>query len=55
MKLNSKNKEEFKFQEAVSLYLDIKNIHEIDIRVFEFNSAAYYKKTMNPIDTSIRL
>ena len=33
----------------------IKNVPELIIKVFEFNTETYYKKTMEPFDTSINL
>jgi len=39
----------------VKLELNIKNVPELVIRVFEFNTETYYKKNLKPFDTSINL
>lgn len=49
------NKEQFKVEESVKLILELKNIQELVIKVFEFNTETYYRKTMKPLDTSIDL
>jgi hypothetical protein len=49
------NKEKFAIDEAVKLKLKLKNIPELVIKVFEFNTETYYRKTMKPLDTSIDL
>lgn len=33
----------------------MKNIPELVIKVFEFNTETYYRRTMKPLDTSIDL
>lgn len=35
--------------------LEFKNVPELIIRVYEFNTETYYKKNMVPFDTSINL
>lgn len=35
--------------------MELKNIPELTIKVFEFNTETYYRKTMKPLDTSIDL
>ena len=37
------------------MQLDIKNVPELTIKIFEFNTETYYKKTMQPFDSSIDL
>ena len=49
------NKENFKLNEVVKLALSIKNVYELAVRVYEFNSETYYRNTMKPFDTAIRL
>lgn len=49
------NKDQFKVEEEVKLQLELKNIPELVIKVFEFNTETYYRKTMKPLDTSIDL
>ena len=55
MQLKETNFEKFKVEEAVVLKLEIKNISELVIRVYEFNTETYYKKNMLPFDSSIDL
>ena len=40
------NKEIFRVDEAVELSLELKNIQTIYIKIFEFNTETYYKKTL---------
>jgi hypothetical protein len=49
------NRDKFSVEEGVSLQLKIKNVPELVIKVFEFNTETYYKKTLQPFDTSINL
>ena len=35
--------------------MELKNIPELTIKVFEFNTETYYRKTMKPLDTSVDL
>lgn len=49
------NKEKFEVDEAVFLNVSIKNVPELVIKVFEFNTETYYKKNLKPFDTSIVL
>ena len=37
------------------LDISLKNVPELVIKVFEFNTETYYKKTLEPLDTSINL
>jgi len=39
----------------VNIKLEIKNVPELVIKVFEFNTETYYKKNLKPFDTSINL
>ncbi len=55
MKFKETNLELFKVDEKVVLQLDIKNVPELTIKIFEFNTETYYKKTMQPFDSSIDL
>lgn len=55
MKFKDTNRELFRQEESVSLNLDIKNVPELVIKVFEFNTETYYKKNLKPFDTSINL
>ncbi len=49
------NKEFFRSDEPVSILLDIKNIKNLIIRVFELNTFNYYAKYKKEIDASINL
>jgi hypothetical protein len=49
------NKERFTVEESVKIAIELKNIPELVIKVFEFNTETYYRKTKKPIDTSIDL
>ena len=55
IKIKESNKEKFEVEETVSLKLEIKNVPELVIKVFEFNTETYYKKNLKPFDTSIVL
>ena len=39
----------------MTLKLKVKNVPELVIKVFEFNTETYYKKNLKPFDTSINL
>jgi len=49
------NNEKFNIEESVTLKLKIKNVPELVVKVFEFNTETYYKKNLKPFDTSINL
>lgn len=49
------NKEKFSIDESVKITLELKNIPELIIKVFEFNTETYYRKNMKLLDTSIDL
>jgi hypothetical protein len=55
LRLKETNAERFKVEESVVLKLELKNVPELIIRVYEFNTETYYKKNMVPFDTSISL
>ncbi len=40
------NKEQFSVEEEVSLKLNLKNISQLHVKVFEFNTETYYKKNL---------
>ena len=50
MRLKETNAERFKVEESVVLKLELKNVPELIIRVYEFNTETYYKKNMVPFD-----
>lgn len=49
------NKDQFKPQDLVELWLDIKNVDAVHVRVFEFNTETYYRKNLKPFDTTVDL
>ena len=49
------NQELFKVSEEVSLSLELKNIQTLYIKIFEFNTETYYKKTLQPFNTGVNL
>jgi len=49
------NAESFKVEEEVSLTLELKNVQTIYIKIFEFNTETYYKKTLQPFNTGVNL
>ena len=53
--LKPSNKDVFKVDEAVVLKLDVKNVPELIIKVFEINLQTYYKKNFKKFDSSINL
>ena len=55
LRFTDSNQEKFRVEEAVHLELELKNINKLIVKVFEFNTETYYKKTMKPFDTSIDL
>lgn len=55
IKFKESNKERFRVDEEVTLEVNIKNVPELVIKVFEFNTETYYKKNLKPFDTSINL
>lgn len=40
------NQELFKVEDSVQLKLEIKNVQTLYIKIFEFNTETYYKKTL---------
>jgi hypothetical protein len=55
IKFKACNAERFKVEEGVVLKVDVKNVPELKIKVFEFNTETYYKKNLKPFNTSINL
>ena len=49
------NKDKFRIEDKVELFLEVKNVSTVHIKVFEFNTLTYYRKTLKPFDTSIDL
>ena len=42
-------------KDGITLQVNIKNVPELVIKIFEFNTETYYKKNLKPFDTSINL
>ena len=49
------NRELFTVAEGVELKLTLKNVPTLYIKIFEFNTETYYKKTLAPFNTSLNL
>lgn len=46
LRFKETNQEIFKVDEKVVFYLEIKNVPELTIKIFEFNTETYYKKNL---------
>lgn len=55
IELSETNRESFKPDERVKLIVDIKNVTSLYIKVFEFNTLNYFKKTKEPFRTDVNL
>lgn len=40
------NKEQYKVKEDVTIQIMVKNVPELVVKVFEFNTETYYRKNM---------
>ena len=49
------NAEQFKVEEEVVLTLELKNVQTLFLKIFEFNTETYYKKTLQPFNTGVNL
>ena len=49
------NVEQFKVEEEVVLTLELKNVQTLYLKIFEFNTETYYKKTLQPFNTGVNL
>lgn len=49
------NKEVFDIPEEVVLKVTLKNIQQLHVKVFEFNTETYYKKNLKPFNTNVNL
>ena len=49
------NKEIFKHGEPVELYVEIKNIKQLQVRVFEIQTENYYRKNLKDIEQTLNL
>ena len=55
IQIGEQNKDVFAIGEDVSLWVEIKNVPTLFIKVFEINSENYYRKSMAPFRTDINL
>ena len=55
IKIGEQNKDVFEIGEEVSLWIEIKNVPSLFIKVFEINTENYYRKSMTPFRTDINL
>jgi hypothetical protein len=55
LEIEDHNKKNFKVNERVKLTLTLKNTPSLTVKVFEFNSENYYRKTMAPFKTDVNL
>jgi hypothetical protein len=49
------NPEQFRVEDEVKLTLELKNVQTLYIKIFEFNTETYYKKTLQPFNTGVNL
>jgi len=49
------NPEQFRVEDEVKLTLELKNVQTLYIKIFEFNTETYYKKTLKPFNTGVNL
>jgi hypothetical protein len=55
LEFNEGNKEVFKIEEEVELKVLVKNIKQLTVKVFEFNTETYYMKNKAVFNTGINL
>ncbi|MGB7346298.1 MAG: hypothetical protein WBD20_18920 [Pirellulaceae bacterium] len=55
VRLTSQNKVRFGKDEPTKLIVDVKNIDELVVRIYEINSDAYYRSNSKPLNTDIDL
>jgi len=49
------NKTNFTVDEAVSISIDVKNVQNLIVKVFEINTSNYYRENQREVDTTINL
>ncbi|CDW90653.1 UNKNOWN [Stylonychia lemnae] len=49
------NKETFAVEEEVNLSVELKNVQTLYVKIFEFNTETYYKKTLQPFNSGVNL
>jgi len=55
LEFDETNKKMFGVDEEVTLEVNLKNIQQLYVRVFEFNTETYYKKNLQKFDTNVNL
>ncbi len=55
LRLTAQNVEQLSVDDPAVLEIDIKNIDELTVRIYEINSQAYYRNHDTPLDTDIDL
>jgi len=55
LEFTESNKKVFQVDEQVTLEVSLKNIQQLYVRVFEFNTETYYKKNLAKFDTNVNL
>eukprot|EP00830_Metopus_es_P002375 TRINITY_DN1213_c0_g1_i6.p1 TRINITY_DN1213_c0_g1~~TRINITY_DN1213_c0_g1_i6.p1 ORF type:complete len:2229 (-),score=458.73 TRINITY_DN1213_c0_g1_i6:107-6793(-) len=55
IQISERNKDVFGIGEEISLFVDIKNVPTLFIKVFEINTENYYRKSMSPFRTDVNL
>lgn len=55
LEFSKANREVFEIEEEVSLLVNIKNIKNLHVKIFEFNTETYYKKNLMPFNTGVNL
>ena len=49
------NKQNFSIEEAVSLRVAVKNVKQLVVKIFEFNTETYYMKNKAVFNTGVNL
>ena len=55
LRLTSQNKHRFAANEPAQLFVDLKNVDELVMRIYQINTDAYYRSNTKPINTDIDL
>ena len=55
LKFSESNKENFAIEEEVNLRVAIKNVKQMIVKIFEFNTETYYMKNKAVFNTGVNL
>ena len=55
LKFSESNKENFAIEEVVNLRVSIKNVKQMVVKIFEFNTETYYMKNKAVFNTGVNL